>query len=160
MPNVVQTLLLTLLSGVLAAVVTAFLMPGILHRHWRQQKRRELQFSVLTEANALMSDFLVRAQVEPGYAPDREFLARWLALTGMVRALFSARTFQKFTQMDEFIGGDARERRAFEAPAFAERRNEALRAFLAEVGVLRHKTRTRRNSGKEGAPRAEVATTH
>ena len=64
-------------SGIVASLVTAFVVPWIQHRYWTRQKLPELQFAVLTDANTQMADFLVRAYSQENYVPDKETLAKW-----------------------------------------------------------------------------------
>ncbi len=124
--------------GVLATLLTIYLTPQLQHRFWKRQRLAELRFEATQEVNRLLADFIseyIAHEDDPQFRPSLEFFKTFQVETAHVQALFSAKTWDAFKEVEIMVGPRLGASGGGAVDQFIRARDKALRAMYTEIGL-------------------------
>jgi hypothetical protein len=102
-----SSLLVSLLTGAIGALVAIVLTPWTQHFFWSLARRAEIRFTTIIEINNLWAAFLhhaiLREQGRESLLSD-DFFSRLDASSAQIRALFSSESLDAFNNVHTMIG--------------------------------------------------------
>ena len=124
-------------SALLAIVLT----PTLQHYFWRRQRHAELCLRLIEESSKLIAEFSeclpkILDSKQPTEA-DSNLFHGWQKLSLQIRALFSERTIDRFSKLDELISAYSSHtaERTFKIEEFVRAQSEATKALYEEIGL-------------------------
>src|SRR5262245_36597415 len=106
-----SSLLVSLLTGAMGALVAIVLTPWAQHFFWSLVRRAEIRFTTITEINNLWAAFLhhaiLREQGRQSVLSD-DFFSRLDSSSAQIRALFSPERLASFENVHTMIGHNLR----------------------------------------------------
>jgi len=135
--NALFTTVLSVVSAILATLLTIFLTPRLQHYFWKQERREELRLAAIKEFNTLIADYLTNQIANPGVRPHDTFFQSFQVTTAEVKALFSENAWNAFKDVENMIGPGFGPGEGRTVNDLVEARDRALRVLYAEIGILR-----------------------
>src|SRR5574342_1419986 len=102
-----NSLLVSLLTGAIGALVAIVLTPWAQHFFWSLARRAEIRFTAITEINNLWATFLHHAilrEQDRQLPLSDDFFSRLDATSAQIRALFSPESLGAFENVHTMIG--------------------------------------------------------
>ncbi len=101
-------IIVAVLTGLLASVVTTLMTPRLQHFFWKKQKLAELQFATIKEAKSLLAEYLAGHIAKvwgemPDWKPTGAFWKQWQSLILDLQTLFSTRAWKVFKEAEKMM---------------------------------------------------------
>jgi hypothetical protein len=140
------TILISLSSAIVAALLTPFATARWLHRNWQRQRVADLRFTTVAEVKRLVAEFqasyLFKDMINNTSERAFTFGQSWITVSNDVKDLFTDSTYQAFDKMSIHIktaplfSTQEATDRVSRIVEFEEPHRIAMQALYKESGIL------------------------